>query len=81
MPSRRWTPSPANLTFSAAEAVAAARAFPHALIVPLHFEGWEHFTESQEDVAGAFAAAGLADRLRWPVAGRRWDPAGSSSQS
>jgi L-ascorbate metabolism protein UlaG (beta-lactamase superfamily) len=66
---------PANLTFTAAEAVAAARAFPRALIVPLHFEGWEHFTESREDVARAFAEAGLADRLRWPVAGRPWDPA------
>ncbi len=41
-----------------------------AVIVRLHFEGWEHFSESREDIAAAFARAGLADRLRWPVPGR-----------
>jgi L-ascorbate metabolism protein UlaG (beta-lactamase superfamily) len=61
---------PAHLTFTAAEAVVAARAFPTALIVPLHFEGWEHFSESRDDIERAFAAAGLADRLRLPVAGQ-----------
>jgi L-ascorbate metabolism protein UlaG (beta-lactamase superfamily) len=81
---RRFTPSvavlfagaarvrevgPANLTFTAAEAVAAAQAFARATIVPLHFEGWEHFSEAPADLERAFAAAGLAGRLRWPVAG------------
>jgi L-ascorbate metabolism protein UlaG (beta-lactamase superfamily) len=61
---------PAHLTLTAAEAVTAARAFPEAVIVPLHFEGWMHFSESRADVDAAFAAAGLAPRLRWPVAGR-----------
>ena len=41
-----------------------------AVIVPLHFEGWEHVSESREDIAAAFARAGLVDRLRWPVPGR-----------
>ncbi len=54
-----------NLTFTAAEAVEAARAFPSATIVPLHFEAWEHFSESRATVAGAFAAAGMDDRLQW----------------
>jgi hypothetical protein len=60
----------ANLTLTAREAVAAALAFPQALIVPLHFEGWAHFSESRAEVDRAFAAAGLADRLRWPIAGQ-----------
>jgi L-ascorbate metabolism protein UlaG (beta-lactamase superfamily) len=59
-----------HLTFTATEAVMAARAFPDALVVPLHFEGWAHFSESRADIERAFAAAGLADRLRLPVAGR-----------
>jgi L-ascorbate metabolism protein UlaG (beta-lactamase superfamily) len=59
------------LTFTAAEAVEAARAFGEATIVPLHFEGWEHFTESRRDIEAAFAAAGLAARLQWPLAGER----------
>ena len=68
---------PANLTLTAAEAVAAARAFPEALVVPLHFEGWAHFSESRTEVDRAFAAAGLADRLRWPIAGHAMELSGT----
>jgi L-ascorbate metabolism protein UlaG (beta-lactamase superfamily) len=57
------------LTFSAAEAVEVARAMPDALLVPLHYEGWEHFSETRRDVAGAFSAAGLDERLVWLVPG------------
>jgi L-ascorbate metabolism protein UlaG (beta-lactamase superfamily) len=57
------------LTFTAAEAVEVARAMPAAIIVPLHFEGWQHFSESRADVESAFAAAHLDDRLRWPKPG------------
>jgi L-ascorbate metabolism protein UlaG (beta-lactamase superfamily) len=60
---------PAALTFTAAEAVEVARALPNATIVPLHFEGWAHFTESRADVDEAFARAGLSATLRWPKAG------------
>jgi hypothetical protein len=48
---------PAHLTFTAAEAVVAAQAFTQALIVPLHFEGWAHLSESRTDIESAFAAA------------------------
>lgn len=41
-----------------------------AAIVPLHFEGWEHFTESRADIERAFAEAGMTDRLRWLVPGQ-----------
>ena len=64
---------PAHLTLTAAEAVTAAQAFPAALIVPLHFEGWAHFSESRGEIEHAFAAAGLAHRLRWPVPGQALD--------
>jgi hypothetical protein len=57
-----------TLTLTAG-AVAVARAMPRATIVPLRFEGWEHFTESREDLERAFAAAGLSDRVRWPRRG------------
>lgn len=60
---------PFPLTFTAEGAVEAARAFGDAAIVPLHFEGWAHFTESRAEVDAAFAAAGLGDRLRWPTLG------------
>ncbi len=60
---------PAPLTFTALELVEAARAAPGALIVPLHAEGWAHFTESRADIEAAFTRAGLAQRLRWPPRG------------
>lgn len=59
----------APLTFTAAGAVEFARTAPDASIVPLHFEGWEHFSESRGDTEQAFDAAGLSERLVWPTAG------------
>jgi L-ascorbate metabolism protein UlaG (beta-lactamase superfamily) len=56
----------AALTFTADGAVETARAMPDATIVPLHFEGWEHFSESRGDIEQAFDAAGLSDRVAWP---------------
>jgi len=61
---------PFHLTMTAAEAVQAARAFSGAAIIPLHFEGWAHFTENREIISHAFAAEGMSDRLHWPEAGR-----------
>ncbi len=61
---------PSHLTMTAAEAVEAANCFREATIVPLHFEGWAHFSEGREEIARAFAAAGYEARLCWPVAGR-----------
>jgi L-ascorbate metabolism protein UlaG (beta-lactamase superfamily) len=57
---------PFHLTMTAAEAVKAARVFNDAAIVPLHFEGWAHFSEGRKEIAEAFERAGLTDRLRWP---------------
>jgi L-ascorbate metabolism protein UlaG (beta-lactamase superfamily) len=61
---------PFHLTMTADEAVEAARAFAEALIVPLHYEGWAHFSEGAEDIAQAFAGAGMTHRLRWLDAGK-----------
>lgn len=56
---------PAPLTMTADDAIQLARAMPEAEIVPLHFEGWAHFTEPKEVIDQAFRAAGLQQRLRW----------------
>ena len=47
------------------------------LQVPLHFEGWTHFSESRAEIDRAFAAAGLADRLGWPIAGQAMELSGT----
>lgn len=61
---------PWPLTLTTADAVEAARALAPATIVPLHFEGWEHFSQTRTDVEAAFQQAGLSARLRWPEPGR-----------
>jgi L-ascorbate metabolism protein UlaG (beta-lactamase superfamily) len=61
---------PFPLTMTANEAVETARAFVDATIVPLHFEGWAHFSEGRQEIADAFASAELSHRLRWPELGR-----------
>jgi L-ascorbate metabolism protein UlaG (beta-lactamase superfamily) len=57
-----WGPG-VNLTLDAAGAVEAARALGDATIVPIHEDGWAHFTTSPADLEAAFADAGLAERL------------------
>src|SRR5579875_3135734 len=56
---------PAPLTFTAAEAVRFAKLAGEAIIVPIHYEGWSHFSEGRAEIEQAFAAAGLERRLRF----------------
>lgn len=57
----------ALLTLDAARAVEAARLLDPAPIVPIHQDGWAHFSSGAADVEAAFRAAGMTDRLR-PIA-------------
>lgn len=59
----------AHLTMTADEGVLAAHAMPDAAIVPLHYEGWGHFSEGRAEIERAFGKAGLADRLTWLAPG------------
>jgi L-ascorbate metabolism protein UlaG (beta-lactamase superfamily) len=61
---------PSPLTFTAGEGVAAARAFAGASIVPVHYEGWAHFSENRREIDAAFDAAGMRSRLRWLEPGK-----------
>jgi len=65
--------SPAHLTLTAEEAVRAAHAFNNAVIIPLHFEGWAHLSESRLQVETAFKNAAMEHRLRWLEPGRAID--------
>lgn len=64
---------PAHLTFTADEGVETARAFANAVIIPLHYEGWAHFSESRKQIEDAFVSAGMEPRLQWIEAGRATD--------
>ena len=61
---------PAALTMTTGDALETARAFPGATIVPVHYQGWAHFTEGRDDISKAFAGADLSGRLRLPEPGQ-----------
>lgn len=61
---------PATLSFTAEQAVRAARLLGDCPVVVVHDDGWSHFTEGPADVAAAFARHGLAHRLLTPAPGR-----------
>jgi L-ascorbate metabolism protein UlaG (beta-lactamase superfamily) len=52
------------LTLDAERAAEAAALLAPAKIVPIHQEGWRHYTSSPDDLERAFVDAGVADRLR-----------------
>ncbi len=53
-----------RLTMDANDALDTAHAFPEATIVPLHYEGWAHFSQSGDDLMQSFKALGIGARLR-----------------
>lgn len=58
------TRGPFHLTMNTNDVIETASAFPDAVIVPVHCEGWAHFSQGCEDVAQSFAALGIGGRLR-----------------
>ena len=53
------------LTMDAAEAVLAAHALNPKTIVPIHYEGWQHFREGRVDAERTFEEAGLSEHVVW----------------
>jgi L-ascorbate metabolism protein UlaG (beta-lactamase superfamily) len=59
------TRGPFHLTMDTNDAIETAHAFPDALIVPLHYEGWAHFTQNRDDLEASFNALGFGSRLQF----------------
>jgi L-ascorbate metabolism protein UlaG (beta-lactamase superfamily) len=53
----------AYLTLSSDRAAEAARILGARAVVPLHYEGWSHFTQGEAELRAAFAGNGVSDRL------------------
>ena len=67
------------LTLDAARAAAAAAILDTPVVVPAHYDGWAHFSESRADLAAAFDNAGYSSVLRLVDHGT-WIPLGDSSR-
>ncbi|MQY04680.1 MBL fold metallo-hydrolase [Actinomadura macrotermitis] len=63
----------ADLTLGSEQAAEAAKLLGEPVVVPVHFEGWAHFTQGRATLAGPFERAGLGDRLRLLEAGERFE--------
>jgi L-ascorbate metabolism protein UlaG (beta-lactamase superfamily) len=59
----------AYLTLSADAAAQAAEILGARAVVPVHFEGWAHFTQGAAELRAAFEAAGIGERLVVPEPG------------
>jgi len=59
----------APLTLTGEAAAGAAAVLEARAVVPLHFEGWAHFTQGADTLLAAFERAGLRDRLHLPRPG------------
>jgi L-ascorbate metabolism protein UlaG (beta-lactamase superfamily) len=61
----------AYLTLSADHAADAAKILGVRTVIPLHFEGWAHFTQGAEELKAAFSGNGIRDRLVMLERGQR----------
>jgi L-ascorbate metabolism protein UlaG (beta-lactamase superfamily) len=59
----------AYLTLSSDRAAQAAEILGAKIVIPLHFEGWRHFTQGADQLRASFAGYGLSRRLRIPDRG------------
>lgn len=53
----------AYLTLSADHAADVAKVLKARIVIPLHFEGWGHFTQGANELKAAFSGNGIRDRL------------------
>ena len=59
----------AYLTLSSDLAAQASVILGAPTVIPLHFEGWAHFTQGADQLRAAFAGNGVTDRLVMPIRG------------
>jgi len=58
------TRGPLHLTMNTNDTIETACAFPDAVIVPLHTDGWAHFRQNSSDLRASFDALGFGSRLK-----------------
>jgi L-ascorbate metabolism protein UlaG (beta-lactamase superfamily) len=58
------TRGPFHLTMDTNDTIETARAFPDAVIVPLHTDGWAHFKQNASDLRRSFDTLGFGSRLK-----------------
>ena len=60
---------PFNVTMDNNDAIDTALAFPNATIIPLHYDGWSHYTQNEKDIQQSYQVIGIEKRLKILEAG------------
>jgi L-ascorbate metabolism protein UlaG (beta-lactamase superfamily) len=60
---------PIQITMDGKQAVRLARDIGADVMVPIHFESWDHFKESGEELLEVFTQEGFLDKVCWTVPG------------
>jgi L-ascorbate metabolism protein UlaG (beta-lactamase superfamily) len=60
---------PFNVTMDSNDAIDTALAFPNATIIPLHYDGWSHYTQNEKDIQQSYRVIGIDQRLQILEAG------------
>jgi L-ascorbate metabolism protein UlaG (beta-lactamase superfamily) len=60
---------PFFVTMSTNDVIDTSHVFPQAVIIPLHYEGWSHYTQGQDVLSKSFNALGIGNRLKVLPAG------------
>lgn len=55
---------PVNVTMGTNDVVEIARVFPKATIIPIHCEGWSHYTQHSTDYVKVFTALSIKERIQ-----------------
>ncbi len=63
------TRGPFNVSMSTNDAMDTALAFPNAIIIPLHYDGWKHYTQNEKDIKQSYEVIGIGERLKILEAG------------
>jgi L-ascorbate metabolism protein UlaG (beta-lactamase superfamily) len=61
---------PIRFTMDAKDGVKAARKLNPRTIIPIHFEGWKHFSQGKSVIEKEFSQAGLSNKLHWLSIGK-----------
>lgn len=58
------TRGPFHITMDTNDTIETARAFPDAVIVPVHHDGWKHLRQNGDDLRSSFDILGFGARLK-----------------
>lgn len=55
---------PFNVSMGTNDAMDTAILFPNATIIPLHYEGWKHYTQNEKDIQQCYQVIGVDQRFK-----------------